>query len=496
MRIRTAPSLPLPLVAVYGTGLVGFALYTRSFLSSFAETYRTVFTYWDAVLALVGSGYVICYWVIPFAVWYNLRGVEGNARPDSLIRYATRTDWVVAQGRQSLPWIFVLAGGQLVIALAAALGHPFTWAWGPASAGTSVLLQVPEVTRSLPLPVLSVVLQVLALCSTLFALTLVTAAVAVTDRPRTTTLMGAALIIWSVVSFRTDGWFSDMFGVATYALPWLAERALPFGPGGGVMVLLLAGALLYSSARSWEIQGPRRFAVPRVAISIALGAVTLSGLAVTLPREERGPAFVTLILLQGVGPDGVAILHYLANVILVLIPSVLVHRDLVSSLSGRRYAEMIRHASPARWYGRRFGAVAAFSTGYGLAMAASATLLVTARLRTPPDSDALLLSGLWGLALSAQVIVVVVMLALGTVLTRRVEGAAYACAAALVLSWPAGAVSRWFPAGQASLARMTDLSSKSAADAQPLPLIVLPLWMIVLGVATLILFNRTRGEIL
>lgn len=259
------------------------------------------------------------------------------------------------------------------------------------------------------------------------------------------------------------------------------------------MVLLVAGALTYSSARRLEVRRPRPGDVPAIAVAITMGAATLLALTSTVPSGEE--QMVARLLLQGVATDGVSLLHYLASLILVLVPAILVHRNLVDSLSGRRFAEMIRLHSPARWYFRQAVAAALFCGAYGLAMAIWATLLVGARLSAPPDAHSLLLIGLWGVALSAQALVVTVMLALGTVAARRVEGGAYAIGALVVLEWPLGAVSRWVPAGQASLARMTDLSATPSTLVQPLPLIVLAAWLIVLSAATAVLFNRTRGEI-
>jgi len=494
---RRSVSVAAVQIATYCVGLVGFAIYTRASLDNFAESYRTTFTYWEAVLEVIGSVYVICYWIIPIAVWVILHRLQGNALPENLIRYATRTDWALAQGVRTLPWVAVLVGGLLVVALIAGAGYPFTWAWGPSSGDADVLLQLPGIARLQPLPVLSVGLQVIALSATLVALTVVIAATASNlERPHAATVIAVALILWSIVSFRTDGWFSDIFGVVTYALPVKAAQVLPFGPGGGVMVLLVTGALMYASARRLELYRPRRNAVPAPLVMVTLGMATLAALASTLPGDERQPRMLTLMLLQGSGTDGVSLLHFLASVLLTLVPAILMHRDLVSSLSGRRYAEMIRLPSPAHWYGRRLSAAVVICIGYGLAMATWATLLVTVRLRTLPDADSLLLAGLWGLALSAQTLVVTVMLALGTIAARRVEGGAYAVGGALILSWPLGAVSRWTPTGQASLVRMTDPWGPNPAAVSPLPLIVLLAWAVVLGAATAVLFNRTRGEVL
>ncbi|WP_448072404.1 hypothetical protein [Georgenia yuyongxinii] len=484
-------------MAIYCVGLLGFAFYTRAFLSDFAESYRTTFTYWDVVLDLIGSGYVIFYWLVPIAVWGILRQLQGAARLDNIIRYATRTDWALAQGVRMLPGIALLVGVLIVVALVAASGFPFTWRWGPSSADDGVLLQLPELTRSLPLPLLSVVLHILALIGTLFILTVLIAAAATNlDRPRVTTVTAVALILWAIASFRMEGWLSDIFGVSTYALPWRAEDALPFGPGSGVMVLLVAGTLVYASSRWLELQRPRLSVVPTGTIAMVAGGATLLALASTVLDQEREPRWATLMLLQGVGTYGVSFLHYLAGVILVLLPAIQLNRRLVASLAERRYVEMIRLASPARWYARQFGSAAILCAGYGLAMAVWAIFLVTAHLRTPPDYGSLQLAGLWGLALSVQTLVIAVMLALGTVLSRRVEGGAYACVVALVLSWPLGELSRWSPVGQASMARFTDLAGSNPVLVQPLPLLVLFIWLAVLGTATLVLFNRTRGEIL
>lgn len=483
--------------AIYLCGLVGFAIYTRAFLGDVADAYSTTFTYWDAVLELIGSGYVIFYWIIPFAAWEALRQLQASARPEDLIRYATRTDWAVAQGIRALPSILFFVGALLVVALVAALGFPFTWAWGPSSSNEGVLLQLPELARHQPLPILGVGLQIVALMATLLALTVVIAATATSlERPRLPAVTAMAVVMWAIASFRMDGWFSDVFGVPTYAVPWHSAATLPFGSGSGVMLLLVVGAAGYTLARLYELRRPRPAAIPPAAIAVAIGAVTLFALASTLPRHEEQPRSTMLMLLQGVGVDGASLTHYLASVILVLVPAIFVQRDMVASLSGRRYPEMIRLASPARWYGRQFSDAALLCGGYGLAMAIWAALLVAARLRTLPDYDSLLLAGLWGLALLAQTLVVVVMLALGTVLARRVEGGAYACGAVLLLTWPLGTLSRWAPAGQASLARITAASQPASPLIEPWPLLVLGVWLIGLGAVTLILFNRTRGEIL
>jgi hypothetical protein len=495
MKSLGAWRVPPLLMAVYVAGLVGFAVYTRAFLAQFGVEYGTTITYGEFVLEFIGSGHVVTYLLFPVAAWCAARQVQENARPSDLVRYATRTDWAFGQGLRALPSVLLLVGLLLVVALVGAIGHEFTWLWGQASRDPGVVLQLPELGASLPLPVLSLALQLFALCATLVALVVVTAAPASRlGRPHVVTSTVAVLLLWSIVSFRTEGWLAHFLGPSTYALPARAVASLPFGVGGGVMLLLVGGALAYCLARWTEVHRLGRVGVPRAAIPLAVGAATLAVLVTTVaPDEHRTPMLV--LLLQGISTDGLSFVHYLANALLVLVPAIVLHQELISALSGRRYAEMSREASPAHWYGRRLGAAAVSCGVYGLALAMWAIVLVSVRTRAPAELDTVVLAVLWGLALVLQVLAVTVLFALVTALVRRVEGAAYVCLAILALSLPLGAVSRWIPVGQASLSRLTDIAEPGIADLHFTPLLALALWLAVLGAATLVLFNRTRGEI-
>lgn len=305
-------------------------------------------------------------------------------------------------------------------------------------------------------------------------------------------MTAVVLVLWSIISFRTSGWFADVFGVATYALPWRSTRALSIGPWGGLAAILVAGSLAYAAVRAVELRRARRSDVPVLVVTAATAPAVLLALASTVPVGDDEQ--VARLLLQGVAADGMSLLHYGASLILVLVPAVVLHRDFVASITRRRYPEMIRTRSPARWYLRRSTAGILFCGAYGLSCAAWAALLVGVRAGTVPGLSSIRLTALWGAALAVQVLVVTSALALVTVAGRRIESGAYAIGALALLALPLGPMSRWMPVGQASAARMTELAP-SPSDIHLVPLITLAGWLAVLSAATAVLINRTRGDV-
>lgn len=484
------------LFTVYLVGLVAYAIYTRHFLATVAAAYAVPVTYWDAVNGLLGSRYVVAYAVLPVATWCVVRQLQDEARHDFLVRYATRTDWAFGQGRRALSWIGLLVGALVCVALISGVGLPFGWSWSPASLEPEIVRQLPEIGARLPLPVLGVALHALALVATLVALTILAAGPA-SKLARPSVLIGVpvAVLLWAMISSQTEGWVAAVLGPLTYALPMRAALLLPFGVGGGVIILAVALLLGYHLLLAIEMREPRREGVPWVASCFAAGCATLLAVAALMPPGERGSVASTLYLLQGVGTDGFSLVHYLANIVVTLAPAVVLHRGLVEALTERRIMEMSRVGTPGRWYLRRLRDAAVLCGTYGLALAMWATVLAAADARRLPGPDVVTLTGLWGAAVALQACVITVLLALATTLARRAEGAAYACMAIMVLSLPLGVLSRWSPAGQASLGRLAELDDYGTTSAEPGTLLVLTAWIVLLATATIFLFNRTRGEI-
>lgn len=483
-------------VLTYAVGLLGFAYYTRSFLTAFARSSTTPFTFWDSVLYLIGSGYVVCFWVIPMACWFALRRLGDQARFETLIRYSTRTDWALAQGIKMLPNIVAMVVVLLLVALAASAGLPFSWAWGPSSGDPDVLLQLPELTPIQPVPILSVAIQLLALAGSLFGMTVVIArAATILDHPRAAALTALGLVMWTIGSFQTGGWFSAYLGTATYALSWRGALELPLGPAGSIAAMLVVGAVVYAAARWGELRWHELDRPSPLVVVTLCGAATVWGLAAVITTGQSTPSEAIMALLRGVGVEGAALLEYVGSVLLTLLPAIALNRDLVASLSGRRIAEMIRVQSPAHWFARRIPGMSRFCALYAAALAGWSVFQVGIANHVLPDRSALELAALWAFALFLQSLVASVLLALGTALAQRAEGGAYAVGAILLLSWPMGAASRWSPFGQASLARLADGLPGAAAQIDLSPVGALVLWFAALVFAVFIVINRTRGEI-
>lgn len=492
-RARHAP-IPWSLLATYVGALLGYAVYTRAFLAEVTATTGVDFLYWDVVTVVLGSRYVVAYAVLPAATWCLVRQLQHHARPDDLIRYATRTDWAFGQGRRALPWIGALVGGLVAVALLSGLGRPAGLLRGPLALDPDVVAQMPELGALLPSPVLDVLLHAVALALTLVALTVVAARCATgLRRPGTLVAVPVALLAWSIVSAQFEGWLVTALGPLTYALPARAATFLPLGPAGGVVLLVAAGALSYRTLRAIELRERRPDGPSWVIACMLAGCALVLGLALMAPGSD--PTGFALHLLQGSARDGLAPLHVLVGVVIALLPAMVAHASLVDALSGSRYAEMTRVATPGRWYLRRVRPAAALCAGYGAVVACWALVVTAASTRAWPAPATVGVIGLWGLALICQALVLTVLLAAATAVFRRVEVGGYACVAIVALSLPLGAVSGWSPAGQASLARLTEVAASGAVRVDPMPLVTLAVWTAVLLAVSVVLFNRTRGEI-
>lgn len=481
-------------LAISVLGFIGYALYLRLQATLMQEWLPVTVTFWDAVLILVSEVRLTLYWTVPLMGWITLRQLQVSANATNLVRYPTRADWTLSQVRQLLPMIGILSGTCLLVGLAAALGRPFSWGWGPVSNDAELLRTLPALTPLLPLPVLMVALILVAGAVTLAAVVAIVAASAASlQRPRLPAMVAIGLTVWGVVAFFVEGWVVDLLGIDTYLQPVTASEVFGLGPASGVMILLLAGVAAYHVARAAELRRARLVRVPAAFVAGAIGMFTLLVLAAMQPGMVDQAVFLVGVL-QGVGIEGFQILSLIGNALLVLPPAVVLHRQFVASLEGLRYPEMIRVRSPARWYARQLQSAVTTSTVYSTVMALWALVLLTGFTRMHPEPRSLGLALVWGLALLIQVVLVTTALAFGTSIAGRVEGGAYAVAAVLAVSLPLGSISRWLPAGQPSLLRLLD-SPDTAAGLSLLPLLALLGWLAILAAATAALFNRTRGEL-
>ncbi len=499
--IRRAPKhLSLP-VAVYPLGAIGYGIYNAVVLAQAEEYAGVQLNYWEAVLSLLIDTYSIFFWMVPIVLWVTLRHLQFSARPEGLMRYPTRTDWVLGQGRVLVPTIGALVAMHLLVTLVAAAGHPLLWGWGPISNDPVLLQDWPKLTPILPLPILVVGLQVIAVIVTTTALALVVVASAVgLQRPRLPTVVAGAVFMWGVLSFYSGGAWTSILGPELYMFPTRAAAVLGLGAGGGLMVLILAGVGVYHLARMGELRHAaggrvRLRELPVVWAAGSVGGLLLLAYAGYISGAGANSSAFTLSLLQGVSTEEFVFIPYVVTALLVLVPAVLLHSRLIRSLDGRSYLEMIRLGTPARWYGRQLRSAAASSLLYSVILSLWALLLTALFTADVPDQRSITLASAWGLALCLQVLIASVALALGTIIAHRVEGGAYAFAVLLVGAWPLGAVSYWVPAGHPSLLRLL-ASAEAEAALIPLALLTLTGWLAVLAVITTTLFNRTRAQIL
>lgn len=500
IRGSTPKHLLLPVV-VFPLGASGYGIYNAVALAQAEEYAGVQLSYWEAVLSLLIDNYGIFFWMVPIVLWVTLRHLQFSARPEVLLRYPTRTDWVFAQGKRLAPAISVIVGVHLLVALVAAAGHPLVWGWGPISADPVLLQDWPKLSPILPLPILVIGLQIIAVIATSTALALiVVASAAGLQRPRLPTVIAGAVFMWGVLSFFSDSAWTSILGPEVYMFPTRAAQLLDLGPGGGLMVLILVGVGAYHLARISELRRAAGDRVPLRELPVVMtagcaGGLLLLGYGGYVAVAGDNPSTFTLSLLQGVSTEEFVFIPYLVTALLVFAPATFLHSRLIRSFDGRSYLEMIRLGTPGRWYGRQLRSAIASSLLYSVILALWALLLTALFTADVPGQRSVALAAVWGLALCLQVLIASVALALGTVIAHRVEGGAYAFAVLLVGAWPLGAASYWVPAGHPSLLRLLASPEVEAALA-PLALLTLTAWLAVLAVITSTLFNRTRAQIL
>lgn len=340
-----------PAALVYVLGMCGLVLFTRSGIDQISGTMKVPFGGWDVVLLLIGEPYLVLYWTLPVATWFMVKQLDGTLNPENLVRLGSRTMWAFHQGWAALPWISFMVVVTILAGFAAAIGYPWQTEWGPPSFSPRVLLDLPELTPTAPVPAVAVLLQALALIVVLVAFVVVVSLCSVFIKwPRTAVVTAVSIVFWGIVSFRLSGGLLDSLAIATYAFPWYADRVFSAGPTAGILVLLVVGALVYLLAQRLELRGLRGVSFTLWPVALIAGALVLVGLfSRPLPNWSSQKELV-LYALQGIGPHGLSIVDFLGNTLLVMLPAFAAHQHLVTALVERRYAEMIRRGTPSRWY--------------------------------------------------------------------------------------------------------------------------------------------------
>src|SRR5690606_19113380 len=108
-----------------------------------------------------------------------------------------------------------------------------------------------------------------------------------------------------------------LLGPTTYVLPWRADSVLGLGPGGGVMVAVVASILAMSIARRLEINRAFVAGVPVRGVIVGAGILIVAALCFgtvdpKLPLESQA-----VFLLQGVGFEGSSDIRWGAGLVVV-----------------------------------------------------------------------------------------------------------------------------------------------------------------------------------
>ena len=492
----------MPAIIALTVCVIGFSLWTLSDINLLQETTGIVLGGWEYLFLSIGSPYLINYCLVPFTFWFLLRQYSHTWRPESLIRHGTKTKWAFDQGFIALEWILLLLFVPIIIGLIISLRFPWQWEWS-ASLYENMELVQSDLTSTMPvLPYPAIYLLVMVLQQLFMYLEIVTIISLLTafiPHPRTPVIAGGALFFWFVL-----GWgMYEIPGVAYFTIVGFTSPAVAIFTWGvspfiQIVILITAGIIIYTVTNYLELNKEKKlnisgkFLVTLSAIGLLIGIYALR----TNSGEEISSTIRLLYVLQGSSPEGLLFLDFLVVVLLVTLPAYLVQKDLVAALLGRRYQEIIRCGSASKWFCKLICQQTSFIAIYCAGCGLGALILFSLFTNNWPNSLQISLLGLWTLALFCQVLVCILILSLGTFITKKVSGSLYALGFFIVLSGPWGNISYWLPAGLPSIIRLVNLDDAfSSATINILPLLAIVVWLAIFATANLLVLKRTRAEI-
>lgn len=467
--------------------LVPLSLYSRLVVSAFEERAGELglgVTFWDVVLVVLRHPFTLVYWVLPAALWVVLVRVTRRHYAEHLIRYPSRTSWMFARMVDGAAAGGLLLAGLTWVAVVLAVPYPFQWSWSAAAASAEVAESYAELLPTADLPVLAAVVQLVAAVLTVTAAAGLIAGVCVLTGGRVgwVVLTTVVLAVGGIASFRWSGPISASVGPATYLVNTQAERYLPWGAAGPLLLLPLAmgvGVAISAHVERRRAAGRRQ---PRR--EVWLGAVLLGGFALAAWYAQayaRTPAEFFVALHAGPSPQGLSLVPFLTWALLTLGPALAVMARVADHLEGTLHQELVRAGSPVRWWRPLAIRAAGFNLAYVLILALATVGLATLAYRDSPLPPAAIVC-YFTVAATMQITVYCAVLFLA-LWGGGTAAAAAAVGGSLVLALPPVLALGILPSG------LSALGGPGAVPTDWTPVLVLTGWLVVLIAATLIMLR-------
>ncbi len=467
--------------------LVPLSLYSSLVVSAFearAVELGLAVSFWDVVFVVFRHPFTLVYWVLPAALWVVLVRVTRGHYAEHLIRHPSRTSWVVARMVDGAAAGGLLLSGLALVAVVLAAPYPFQWSWSAAAASAELAGSYAELLPTADLPVLAAVVQLGAGVLTVTAAAGLIAGVCVLTGGRVgwVVLTAVVLIVGGIASFRWSGALSASVGPATYLVTTQAERYLPWGAAGPLLLLPVAmGVGVAISAHVERRRAAGRRAPRR---EVWLGAVVLGGFALAAWYAQAyadTPTEFFAALHAGPSPQGLSLVPFLTWTLLTLGPVLVVMAGIADRLEGTVHQELIRAGSPVRWWRPLAVRVAGFNLAYvALVALATAALATLAYRDNPPPSATVVAYFMVAATTQITVYCAVLFLALWVAGTTAAAAALGGC---LVLALPPVLALGALPSG------LSALGGPGALPTDWTPVLVLTGWLTVLVAATLVMLH-------
>lgn len=454
-------------------------------------------SYWEHALTYLHYGYVVAYVVFPLAAWCVLSQLRRARSTEQMIRYPTRTRWALAQGINSLGWSLPLVALLAVATLGVGIGLPFQWEWPDAAYSDEIRGTAPWLAAHFPSPFLEMLWTLIAIVLVLGGLTILVAlATAWTESEAWVALAVLLVLAWTFATFGTESAVISILSPLAYALPCALAGIFPLGIFSGPVIFVATIALISVCVTMLEERFQEQSRKPRRELSPLLmsgiGGVALLAISAFL-QPQTSPGETIGELLAGSGYELFSVLPYGIGALLVVVPALVVAKNLTESLETRRYQEMIRVGKPAYWLLGELRRTVPAILMYSISLGATAAILTW--LKSGGITAFVLgLAALWCAVLAIQIEVLVVGIVATVVAMRRSAGGGYALLGYLLLAVPLGQASYFMPAGQSSALRIMDEDSQ-VLSMSALPLVAVLVWLLAVAGITCFIINRTRGEL-